>query len=211
MTDAQPNSGGPAIDPPGMAKKQGAKEAAGGVHAGGDRKLDAALAKRGNRRAVVKDNAAARKFAAERDAMEAARRKAEVEEKEVIVNKAHTLIMLGICRPVGFSAAAIGPVSTGSSVARSPHCQSPTSRTTPMSPGFPPRRHDAHTRFSGSPDMSVALVFQKLFFKGGQDGAKGCGCALGARPPLFSEQDRTRLHHRIQTDRTRASVFGIVR
>ncbi|XP_037416754.1 uncharacterized protein LOC119279703 [Triticum dicoccoides] len=46
--------------------------------------LDAESVKRRNRRAVVKDNAAAAKFAAERDAMEAARRKAEVEEKEAI-------------------------------------------------------------------------------------------------------------------------------
>ncbi|KAE8775834.1 putative DBINO protein [Hordeum vulgare] len=115
-------------------------------------KLDAESAKRRNRRAVVKDNAATRKFAAERDAMEAARRKAEVEEKEAIVNKAHVLLMLGICSSAGFSASAVGPMSTCSSVARSPHCQS---RTTPMSPGFPPPRHDAHTRFSRSLDVSV--------------------------------------------------------
>ncbi|KAE8806324.1 Formin-like protein 15 [Hordeum vulgare] len=158
MADAQSNSGGPSVDPPGMAKKKKVKA---------PRKplvectpeeiaeLDAESAKRSNRRAVVKDNAATRKFAAERNAIEAARRKAEVEEKEAIVNKAHALLMLGICHPAGFSAAAIGPASTGSSVARSPHCQSPASRTTPMSPGFPPPRHDAHTRFSGSPYMSV--------------------------------------------------------
>ncbi|KAE8802930.1 putative DBINO protein [Hordeum vulgare] len=85
-------------------------------------RLDAESTKRRNQRAVVKDNAAVGKFAAERDAMEAARRKAEVEEKEAIVNKTHTLLMLGICRPAGFSAAAVGPASTGSSVNRSLHC-----------------------------------------------------------------------------------------
>ncbi|KAE8771236.1 Formin-like protein 15 [Hordeum vulgare] len=135
MTNAHPNFGGSAVDQPGMAKKKKAKaprkpraertpeEIA---------KLDAESVKRRNRRAVVKDNDAARKFAAERDAMEAARRKAKVEEKEAIVNKAHTLLMLGIfVRP------------------------SPTSRTTAVSPGFPPPRHDAHTRFLGSPDVSV--------------------------------------------------------
>ncbi|KAE8767583.1 putative DBINO protein [Hordeum vulgare] len=122
MADAHPNSGGPAVDQPGIAKKKKAKaprkpraectpeEIA---------KLDAESTKR-NGRAVVKDNADARKFGAERDAMEAARRKAEVEEKEAIVNKAHALLMLGICRPAGFSAAAVGPASTGSS-ARCPH------------------------------------------------------------------------------------------
>ncbi|KAE8809994.1 putative DBINO protein [Hordeum vulgare] len=68
-------------------------------------KLDAESTKRRNGRAVVKDNDAARKFSAERDALEAARRKAEVEEKEAIVNKAHALLMLGICRPAaGFVA-----------------------------------------------------------------------------------------------------------
>ncbi|KAE8784183.1 Serine/threonine-protein kinase mph1 [Hordeum vulgare] len=87
--------------------------------------------------------------------MEAAWRKIKVEEKEAIVNKAHALLMLGICRPVGFSAAAVGPASTGSSVARSPHCHSLTSRTTAVSLVFPPPRHDAHTRFSGSSDVSV--------------------------------------------------------
>ncbi|KAE8810555.1 putative DBINO protein [Hordeum vulgare] len=153
MADAHPNSCGPAVDQAGMAKKKKAKaprkpraectpeEIA---------KLNAESAKRRNRRAAAKDNAATRKFAAERDAMKAARDKIEVQEKEAIVNKAHTLLMLGICRPVCFSAAAVGPASTGSSVARSPHCKSPTSRTTAVSPGYPPPRHDAHTRFSRS-------------------------------------------------------------
>ncbi|XBI30856.1 hypothetical protein VPH35_054510 [Triticum aestivum] len=155
MADAQSNSGGPTVDPPGMAKKKKAKaprkprsectpkEIA---------KLDAESTKRRNQRSVVKDNFAAAKFAAERDAMEAARHKAEVEDKEALVNKAHALLMLGICRPSDFSAAAVGPASTGSSVARPPHYQS---RTTPMSPGFPPPRHDGQTCFSGSPDMSL--------------------------------------------------------
>ncbi|KAE8797518.1 Formin-like protein 15 [Hordeum vulgare] len=157
MADAQPNSGGPAVDPPGMAKKKKAKaprppraecmpeEIA---------KLDAESVNRRNRRTDVKDHAAARKFATERDAMEAARRKVKV-EKEAIVNKVHALLILGICRTTGFSTAAVGPASTGSSVARSPHCQSLMSQTMPVSPGFLPPRHDAHTRFSWLPDMSV--------------------------------------------------------
>ncbi|XBI79485.1 hypothetical protein VPH35_088934 [Triticum aestivum] len=158
MADAQPNSGGMAVNPPGMVKKKKAKaprkprsecmpeEIA---------KLDAESAKRRNRTAVVKDNATAAKFTAERDAMEVVRRKDKVEEKEAIVNKAHALNMLGICRPAGFSVVAVGPASTGSSVARPPNCQSPTSRTTPMSPSFPPPRHDGHTHFLGSPDVAV--------------------------------------------------------
>ncbi|XBI21253.1 hypothetical protein VPH35_062392 [Triticum aestivum] len=158
MADAQPISGGLAVDPPGKVKKKKAKaprkprsectpeEIA---------KLDKESAKRRGRRAVVKVNAAAAKLAAERDAMEAARHKAAVDEKEDIVNKAHALLMLGMCRPAGFPAAAVGPAGTGSSVARPPHCQSPTSRTTPMSPGFPPPRHEGQTRFSGPPDVGV--------------------------------------------------------
>ncbi|KAE8798985.1 putative DBINO protein [Hordeum vulgare] len=67
MADAHPKSGGPAVNQPGMAKKKKAKaprkpraecppeEIA---------KLDVELAKRRNRRAAVKDNAAARKFVA---------------------------------------------------------------------------------------------------------------------------------------------------
>ncbi|XBI72621.1 hypothetical protein VPH35_066541 [Triticum aestivum] len=123
MADAQPNSGGLAIDPPGKVKKKAAKaprkpwsectpeEIA---------RLDAEAAKKGSRRAVVKGNAAAAKFAAER-----------------------------------LRSPAVGPTSTDSSVARPAHCQSPTSRTTPMSPGFIPPRHDGHTRLSGSPDVGL--------------------------------------------------------
>ncbi|XBH69162.1 hypothetical protein VPH35_097130 [Triticum aestivum] len=158
MADAQPNSGGLAVDPPGKVKKKAAKaprkprsectpeEIA---------RLDAEVATKRSRRAAVKGNAAAAKFAAERDAIEAARRKAAADEKEDIVNKAHALLMLSMGRPAGFTTAAVGPVSTGSSVARPAHCQSPTSRTTPMSPGFLPPRHDGHTRFSGSPDVGL--------------------------------------------------------
>ncbi|XBI20238.1 hypothetical protein VPH35_061577 [Triticum aestivum] len=158
MADAQPNSDGLAVDPPGKVKKnaaKGARKPRSECTPEEIAKLDADSAKRRNRRAAVKSKTSAAKFAAERDAMEAARRKAEVEEKEAIVNKAYALLMLGICRPTGFSAAAVGPESTGSSVARPPHCQSPTSRTTPMSPGFPPPRHDGQTHFSGSPNVGV--------------------------------------------------------
>ncbi|KAE8805318.1 putative DBINO protein [Hordeum vulgare] len=114
MADAQPNFGGPAVDPPGMAKKKKAKaprKPQAECTPEEITKLDMESVKRRNRRAIVKDNAPC--------------------------------------------ATAVGLASTGSSVARSPHCVSPTSRTTPMSPGFPPPRHDAHTRFSGSPDVSV--------------------------------------------------------
>ncbi|KAE8782937.1 putative DBINO protein [Hordeum vulgare] len=137
MADAHPNFDGPGVDQPGMAKKKAKAPRKPRTECTPEEiaKLDAKSAKRRNRRAVVKDNVVARKFAAERDAMEAARHKIKVEEKEAIVNKAHALLMLGICRPAGFSAAVVDPASTGSSVTRSPHCQS---RTTVVSPGYPP-------------------------------------------------------------------------
>ncbi|XBJ27256.1 hypothetical protein VPH35_004551 [Triticum aestivum] len=123
MADDQPNFNGLAVDLPGKVKKKAAKaprkprlectpeELA---------KLDAESVKRRNRRAVVKGNAAAAKFVAERDAMEAARRKAEARRSP------------GLCT-----------------------FQLLTSRTTPMSPGFPPPRHDGQTHFLGSPDIGV--------------------------------------------------------
>ncbi|XBJ18261.1 hypothetical protein VPH35_009470 [Triticum aestivum] len=160
MADAPPNSSGLAVDLPGKVKKKVAK---------GPRKprpectleelakMDAESAKRRNRRAAVKGKTVAAKFAAECNAVEASRRKAEVDEKEAIINKGHALLMLGLCRPTGFSGAAVSPASIGSSVARPQHCASPTSRTTPMLPGFPPPRHDGQTRFSGSPDVGVIV------------------------------------------------------
>ncbi|KAE8792048.1 putative DBINO protein [Hordeum vulgare] len=115
MADAHSNSYGPAVDQPGLAKKKKAKaprKPRAECTSEEIAKLDAESTKRRNRRAVVKDNVAARKFIAEHDVMEAARRKAEVEEKEAIVNKAHALLMPGICRPAGFYAAVVGPAST---------------------------------------------------------------------------------------------------
>ena len=58
------------------------------MHAGGDRQVGRGIGEEEGTRAAVKINAAAAKFATECDAMEAARRKAAVDEKEDIVNKA---------------------------------------------------------------------------------------------------------------------------
>ncbi|KAE8797473.1 Subtilisin-like protease [Hordeum vulgare] len=136
-------------------------------------KLDAELAKRRNRRAEAKRKDAA--YAIERAAFEAARQKADAQEKETIVSKAHALHMMGLCRPTSFAAAPVGPTSTGSSVVQPPQCPSPTSSTTPLSLGFPPPRCQAQTRLSGSPEVSViALSMPRpsavidLFFFGGR-------------------------------------------
>ncbi|XBJ18609.1 hypothetical protein VPH35_009736 [Triticum aestivum] len=155
MADAPPSSGGLAVDPPAKVKKKAPRKPRSECTPEEIVKLDAESAKRRERRAVVKVNAAAAKRAAQREELEAARRKAAADEKEDLVNKAHAILMLGMGRPAGFPAAAVGPASTGSSVARPTHCQSPTSRTTPMSPGFPPPRHDGQTRFSGSPEVGL--------------------------------------------------------
>ena len=150
MADAPPSSSGLAVYPPAKVKKKAPRKPWLECTPEEIAKLDAESAKMRERRAVVKVHAAAAKFAAQRDELKAA-----ADEKEDLVNKAHAILMLGMGRPAGFPAAAVGPASTGSSVARPTHCQSPTSRTAPMSPGFPPPRHDGQTRFSGSPDVGV--------------------------------------------------------
>ncbi|XBJ18102.1 hypothetical protein VPH35_009352 [Triticum aestivum] len=155
MADAPPSSGGLAVYPPAKVKKKAPRKPRSECTPEEIAKLDAESAKRREQRAVVKVNAAAAKRAAQREELEAARCKAAADEKEDHVNKAHAILMLGMGRPTGFPAAAIGPASTGSSVARPTHCQSPTSRTTPMSPDFPPPRHDGQTRFSGSPEVGL--------------------------------------------------------
>ena len=142
MADAPPSSGGLAVYPPAKVKKKAPRKPRSECTPEEIAKLDAESAKRRERRAAVKMNAAAAKFAAQREELEAARRKAAADEKEDLVNKAHAILMLGMGRPAGFHAAAAGPASTGSSVARPTHCQSPTSCTTPMSPSFSPPRHD---------------------------------------------------------------------
>ncbi|XBJ09938.1 hypothetical protein VPH35_014915 [Triticum aestivum] len=158
MADAPPNSGSQAVDPAGKVEKKkdkGPRKPRSECTPAELGKMDVKSVKRRNQRAVIKGKNVAAKFAAERAALEAKRRKAEVDEKEDIVNKAHALLMLGICRLAGFSAAPVGPASTGSSVARPPHRPSPTSRTMSLSPGFPPPRYEGQTHFSGSPDVAV--------------------------------------------------------
>ncbi|XBJ05106.1 hypothetical protein VPH35_023946 [Triticum aestivum] len=155
MADAPPSFGGLAVDPTAKMKKKAPRKPRSECTPEETAKLDAKSVKRREHRAAVKINAAAAKFAAQREELEAARRKAAADEKEDLVNKAHAILMLGMGRPAGFHAAAVVPASTGSSVVRPTHCQSPTSRVAPMSPGFPPPRHDGQTRFSASPDVGL--------------------------------------------------------
>ncbi|XBJ20787.1 hypothetical protein VPH35_011556 [Triticum aestivum] len=155
MADAPPSPGGLSADPPAKVKKKAPRKPRSEYTPEEISKLDAESAKRREQRAVVKLNVAAAKRAAMREELEAARRKAAADKKEDLVNKAHTILMLGMGHPAGFPAAAVAPASTSSSVARPTHCQSPTSRTTPMSPGFPSPRHDGQTRFSGSPEVGL--------------------------------------------------------
>ncbi|XBI38838.1 hypothetical protein VPH35_123752 [Triticum aestivum] len=155
MADAPPSSGSLAVDPTAKVKKKAPRKPRSKYTPEEIAKLDAESAKRRERRAAVKMNVAVAKFAAQREELEAARRKAAADEKEDLVNKAHAILMLGMGRPAGFHAAAVGPASTDSSIARPTHCQSPTSRAAPMSPGFPSPRHDGQTRFSASPDVGL--------------------------------------------------------
>ncbi|XBI73476.1 hypothetical protein VPH35_067220 [Triticum aestivum] len=155
MADTPPSSGGLAVDPTAKVKKKAPRKPWSEYTPEEIAKLDAESAKRRKRKAAVKMNAAAAKFAAQREELEAGRRKAAADEKEDLVNKAHAILILGMGRPAGFHAAAVGPASTGSSAARPTHCQSPTSRAAPMSSGFPPPRHDGQTRFSALPDVGL--------------------------------------------------------
>ncbi|KAE8788306.1 Subtilisin-like protease [Hordeum vulgare] len=159
MNDPPPNFGDPTVVTATKAKKkkapQGTKKPRSELTPGEIAKLDAESAKRRNRRAKAKRKDVAAAYAIELAPLEATRQKADAQEKEDIVSKAHTLLMMGLCRPTSFAAAPVGPASTGSSIVRPPQCPSPTSSTTPLSPGFPPPRCQAQTRLSVSPEVSV--------------------------------------------------------
>ncbi|KAE8780495.1 Subtilisin-like protease [Hordeum vulgare] len=90
-------------------------------------KLEAESAKMRNWRAEAKRKDAAAAAAIERAVFEAVRKKADAQEKEAIVSKAHALLMMGLCHPTSFAAAPVGTLSTGSSGIRPPQCPSPTS------------------------------------------------------------------------------------
>ncbi|KAE8787794.1 Subtilisin-like protease [Hordeum vulgare] len=159
MADPTPNSGDPTVVPATKAKKKkapkGTKKPQSKLMPQEIAKLDAESAKRQNRRAKAKRKDAAGAYTIERAALEDARQKADAQEKEDIIRKAHTLLMMGLCRPTSFAAAPVGPVSTCSSVVRPPQCPSPTSSTTPLSPDFPPPRCQAQIHLSRSPEVSV--------------------------------------------------------
>ncbi|KAE8799410.1 Subtilisin-like protease [Hordeum vulgare] len=118
MADPLPNSGDPAVVPATTTKNKkvpkGMKKPWSELTPEEIAKLDAESAKRRNRRAEAKRKDAAAVYTIERVALEAARQKADAQEKEAIVSKAHTLLMMGLCRPTSFAAAPVGPSSTGS-------------------------------------------------------------------------------------------------
>ncbi|KAE8790490.1 putative MO25-like protein [Hordeum vulgare] len=159
MDDPLPNSGDPVVVPPTKAKNkkapQGTKKSRSELTTDEIAKLDAESVKRQNRRAKAKRKDAAAAYTIKLTTVEAAREKADAQEKEDIVNKVHALLMMGLCRPTSFAAVLVGPASTGSLVVRPPQCPSPTSSTTPLSPGFPPPRCQAQTCLLGSPGVSV--------------------------------------------------------
>ncbi|XBI35803.1 hypothetical protein VPH35_121441 [Triticum aestivum] len=105
MADAPPSFNGLAVDPPAKVKKKEPRKPRSECTPEEIAKLDAELAKRREWRAVIKVNAAAAKFTAQCDELEATRRKAAADEKEDLINKAHAILMLGMGRPAGFPAA----------------------------------------------------------------------------------------------------------
>ncbi|KAE8815582.1 subtilisin-like protease [Hordeum vulgare] len=159
MDDPPSNSIDPAVVPATKAKNkkapQGTKKSRLELTLEEIAKLDAESAKRRNRWVEVKRKDAADAYAIELVALEAARQKGDAQEKEDIMSKAHTLLMMGLCRPTSFAVAPAGPTSTGSSVVRPPQCPSLTSSTTPLSPDSPPPWCQAQTRLSMSPKVSV--------------------------------------------------------
>ncbi|KAE8789544.1 hypothetical protein D1007_36185 [Hordeum vulgare] len=117
MDDPPPNSGDPAVVPATKAKKkkkaQCTKKPRSELTPEEIAKLDAESAKRRNRRAEAKRKDAAAAYAIELAAVEATRQKADAQEKEDIVSKAHALLMMGLCvrrasrlRPSGWRAQA---------------------------------------------------------------------------------------------------------
>ncbi|KAE8807989.1 Subtilisin-like protease [Hordeum vulgare] len=159
MDDPPPNSGDPVVVPATKAKKkkapQGTKKLWSKLTPEEITKVDAESAKRRNRREEAKRKDATAAYAIELATMEAARQKADAQEKEDIIIKAYTLVMMGLCRPTCFTVAPVRPASSGSMVVWPLQCPSPTSSTTPLSPAFPPPRCQAQTRLSGSPEVSV--------------------------------------------------------
>ncbi|KAE8810972.1 putative DBINO protein [Hordeum vulgare] len=157
MAYPPPNSDDPTVVPATKAKKEkapkGTKKSRSELTPKEIAKLDAESAKRWNRRAKTKRKDAATAYAIERAVLEAAWQKADAQEKEAIVSKAHALLMMGLCRPMSFPVAPVGPARTGSSVVQPPECPSPISLTMPLLPGFPP--------------LDV-LPVKKLFFFGGR-------------------------------------------
>ncbi|KAE8804249.1 Subtilisin-like protease [Hordeum vulgare] len=118
MADPSSNSDDPTVVPATKAKKKkkkapkGTKKSRSELTLEDITKLDAESTKRRNRRAEAKRKEAAVAYAIERAALEAARQKGDAQEKEVIVSKAYTLLMMGLCRPTSFAATPIGAAST---------------------------------------------------------------------------------------------------
>ncbi|KAE8805438.1 putative DBINO protein [Hordeum vulgare] len=102
MADPSPNSDDPAVVPATKAKKKkvpkGTKKSWSELTPEEITKLDVESAKRLNRRAEAKRKDVSDAYAIERAALEAAWKKANAQEKEAIVSKAHALLMMGLCR-----------------------------------------------------------------------------------------------------------------
>ncbi|KAE8807991.1 Formin-like protein 15 [Hordeum vulgare] len=148
-------------------------------------------AKRLNRWAKAKRKDAEAMYAIKLATMEAARHKADAQEKEDIVSKAHALLMMGLCHPTSFTAMPVGPSSTCLSVIRPPQCPSPTSSTMPLSHGFPPPRCQAQTRLPGSLVVSVIAPSMSCP-SSGIDLNVMPGCCSGDRPSFEMQRKQSR-------------------
>ncbi|KAE8787380.1 hypothetical protein D1007_38698 [Hordeum vulgare] len=113
MDDPPPNSGDSTVVPATKGKKkkapQGTKKSRSKLTPEEIAKLDAESTKRRNRRAEPKRKDVAAAYAIELAALEAARQKADAQEKKDIVSKAHALLVMGLFYPMSFAAAPVGP------------------------------------------------------------------------------------------------------
>ncbi|KAE8771013.1 hypothetical protein D1007_57164 [Hordeum vulgare] len=96
-------------------------------------KLDVDLSTGRNWRTKSKEKKAAADIADRATVPRAAQHESEIDEKEAIVTQAHTLLMLGLCRPSStiLSVVAMTATTTGSSVVRPPEHLSNSSSVTP--------------------------------------------------------------------------------
>ncbi|KAE8811719.1 hypothetical protein D1007_11516 [Hordeum vulgare] len=141
------NLGDAATAAPPVAKKKGTRKPRSECTPAEIAKLDGDSAKRRGRRLRVAETKKVAAYVIQAAARLQSHHLADIDEKESVFSKAHTLLMLGLAglQPTILSVATMARTSTGSSTARPPRYRS----TTPKTPGCRPPTHGHGQR--GSP------------------------------------------------------------